>query len=939
MLLTLLLIVTCAGGFEPYLRVSGVADAEQAVQRMAANAAPAALPSDELPAFPGAEGFGSTTPGGRGGGVIKVTNLNDSGPGSLREALEAEGPRIVVFQVGGVIDLQRHIRITNPYLTIAGQTAPGDGVMLRGAGINIVQTHDIIIRGLTIRPGDDPAGPHAGTRRAVTIWGDTANPSYNIIVDHNSLSWSTDEVVGVGYAHDVTFQYNFITEPLHNSIHQEGPHGYAFALYGKDPMDRISAHHNLIAHGYNRNPQYADGVDGEAINNVIYNWGNKGLSVKADALVNIIGNHFIAGPDTPSDSRGVLIGCPGPDCGATRVYVQGNLGPFRPTNSGDDWLVVDGDQQYRSDTPVVLPSGITVDPVEMVYGKLTGPTGAGNLTHERQRDAVEQRILAELETRSGRVRDCVDPAPIYYPQGQAQGATSNTINVEHHPGDTEQGSNPQNRHTYDGNSIEITAGAGAGQVRDVAAFNPWTNVVTVDRPWDIVPDTSSQYRFIIHCDNSAGGWPEYETTFDAPADSDNDGMADEWEVAQGLDPNRYDANEKTLSPEGYDNIEVYINSLIPLSDETSPTPTPTTTPMSTPTSTATPASTATATPPASQCVGDVNSNGVGDVVDIMITASDLPCHVYLPVVAANWRQPWPPAPPAQPSEGPGSSDYAHASYTVEERGLGDRKYWVYQPAEPQPAQAPVVVFLHGWGVLTPNPYLFWLEHLVRKGNIVIYPKYQASWLTPYDTFTQNAIDAVKDALNWLERDPGRVQPDRTKFAMLGHSYGGTIAVNMAHRWEGAGLPPPKAIMPMQPGTEEGGTHNIDSLSDIPATVLMNCHVGADDTAAGRAVCDIIWDRTSHIPAANRDYVVMYSDPYGEPDLDADHRAPAGGPDLEEVDALDWYGFWKDFDALRGCAFYGTNCVYGVGDTPEHRFMGLWSDGAPVRELQITDVKP
>jgi len=228
---------------------------------------------------------------------------------------------------------------------------------------------------------------------------------------------------------------------------------------------------------------------------------------------------------------------------------------------------------------------------------------------------------------------------------------------------------------------------------------------------------------------------------------------------------------------------------------------------------------------------------------------------------------------------------------------------------------------------------------VRQGSIVIYPRYQATWLTPTNTFTQNAIDAVKDALNWLESAPDQVQPDRSKFAILGHSYGGTITVNMAHRWQSAGLPQPKAIMPVQPGTEPGGTGNIDSLSDVPSTVLMNCHVGADDDAAGRQVCDIIWDRTGHIPAVNRDYVVMYSDHYGEPDLDADHLAPAGGPSVQEVDALDWYGFWKDFDALRDCAFYGTNCGYGVGDTPEHRFMGFWSDGTPVRELQITDVKP
>jgi len=311
--------------------------------------------------------------------------------------------------------------------------------------------------------------------------------------------------------------------------------------------------------------------------------------------------------------------------------------------------------------------------------------------------------------------------------------------------------------------------------------------------------------------------------------------------------------------------------------------------------------------------------------------------IYLPLVLL--QSPAPPTPPGQPASGPGGSDYPHASYVVTERGLGDSKYWVYQPADPRPDQAPVVVFLHGWGALTPDPYQFWLEHLVQKGNIVIYPRYQATRLTPTNTFTQNAIGAVKDALDWLERNPGRVQPDRTKFAILGHSYGGTITVNMAHRWQSAGLPRPLAIMPMMPGTEAGGEGNIDPLSGIPSSTLMNCYVGNDDKLAGRTVCDIIWDRTGHIPAANRDYVVMYSDHHGEPGLDADHGAPVGGPGIQEVDALDWYGFWKNFDALRDCAFYRANCAFAVGDTPEHRFMGFWSDGTPLRELQITDAKP
>ncbi|RME84659.1 MAG: hypothetical protein D6775_04845 [Caldilineae bacterium] len=555
--------------------------------------------AQSLPAFPGAEGFGSTTVGGRGGRVIKVTNLNDGGPGSLRAALEAQGPRIVVFEVGGVIDLQKDIRVRDPYLTVAGQTAPGDGIMLRNAGITI-RSHDVIIRGLTIRPGDNPEGQRPGVRRAITIWGSTEAPSYNIIVDHNSLSWSTDEVIGVGYVHDVTFSYNFITEPLHNSIHQEGAHGYAFALYGnKDPMDRITVHHNLIAHGYNRNPQFANGVNGEAINNIIYDWGNRGLSIRADARINVVGNHFIAGPDTPASARGVDFNCPGGDCGTTRIYVADNLGPFRPTNSGDEWLVVDGDQHYRSDTPAIPPSGVNVDPVEKIYGLLTAQNGAGNAVSGRPRDAVDLRILHEIETRSGHVRDCVDPDPIYYPQGTVQGAGNNTVTVEHHPGDTEGGSNPQNPHTYDGNSIEITSGAAAGQVRDVARFNPLTNVVTVDRPWDVIPEVGAHYRFIVHCDNNAGGWPEYAPVVSAAADSDGDGMPDDWESAHGLDPAAYDANDKDLSPEGYDNIEVYINGLIPMPGREPPTPTPT--PSRTPRPSPVPSHTPSATPTIDSC--------------------------------------------------------------------------------------------------------------------------------------------------------------------------------------------------------------------------------------------------------------------------------------------------------------------------------------------------
>jgi len=289
------------------------------------------------------------------------------------------------------------------------------------------------------------------------------------------------------------------------------------------------------------------------------------------------------------------------------------------------------------------------------------------------------------------------------------------------------------------------------------------------------------------------------------------------------------------------------------------------------------------------------------------------------------------SPPGQPSSGPGGSSYPHASYTVTSNGTGRLQYWVYQPASPKPASAPLVVFNHGYGAMDPSTYVAWLEHLVRRGNVVVYPRYQATLLTPPSTYTDNAITAVKNAISWLQANATRVQPQLNRFAIAGHSYGGPVTVNMANRWQSAGLPQPRVLMPVEPWHD-----NIDSsLSGIPASVYMNCFVGDADTLAGRAGCDLIWDRTGQVSAANRDYVWMYSDTYGTPDLIANHGAPA----TSGVDALDWYGFWKAFDGLTDCAFFGTNCPYGLGNTAEHRNMGTWSNGTPVTPLLISDVKP
>ncbi|MDX2167501.1 MAG: alpha/beta hydrolase [Deltaproteobacteria bacterium] len=296
------------------------------------------------------------------------------------------------------------------------------------------------------------------------------------------------------------------------------------------------------------------------------------------------------------------------------------------------------------------------------------------------------------------------------------------------------------------------------------------------------------------------------------------------------------------------------------------------------------------------------------------------------------------SPPTQPSSGPGGSSYPHAGYTVTDNGSGRLEYWVYQPASPKPAAAPLIVLNHGANAFDPPTYIAWIEHLVRRGNIVVYPRYQATVLTPPSTYTDNAISAVKSAISWLQANGTRVQPQLNRFAVAGHSYGGVVTVNMAQRWQSAGLPQPRALLAVEPWYQ-----NIDgSLASIPAAAYLNCVVGGNDDFAGRAGCDTIWDRTGHISAANRDYVWMSSDTHGTPDLVANHAAPAANPSggsTSGVDALDWYGFWKTFDGLTDCAFYGTNCPYGLGNSAEHRGMGTWSDGVAVTPLLISDVKP
>lgn len=263
---------------------------------------------DKVVAFPGAEGYGRYSQGGRGGRVLRVTSLEDDGPGTLRDAVQENGPRTIVFDVSGYIDLRRELDINNGYVTIAGQTAPGDGITLRNHGLNIKADH-VIVRFIRSRPGA-AAGVETD---AISI-----TRGRNIIVDHCSTSWATDETLSVSPSRkdrlrsidNVTVQWSIIAESLNNSVHSKGEHGYGSLLRGNNGA-RYTLHNNLWAHHRARMPRPGNYLarDRDPLgplidirNNVFFNWGGRysGYNVDKDSLArySLVGNRYLAGPDS-----------------------------------------------------------------------------------------------------------------------------------------------------------------------------------------------------------------------------------------------------------------------------------------------------------------------------------------------------------------------------------------------------------------------------------------------------------------------------------------------------------------------------------------------------------------------------------------------------------------------------------------------------------------
>jgi acetyl esterase/lipase len=308
-------------------------------------------------------------------------------------------------------------------------------------------------------------------------------------------------------------------------------------------------------------------------------------------------------------------------------------------------------------------------------------------------------------------------------------------------------------------------------------------------------------------------------------------------------------------------------------------------------------------------------------------------------------------PPMQPGNGPGGSDYIHngvlfSNFTTLFSGDG---YWLFEPNLPKPDSADVIVFNHGYGVFNPGPYGQWIEHLVRKGHIVIFPKYQVSDASLPSTYTPNAIIGIQDAFEELNTNPNRVKPRMEHYAIIGHSYGGVITSNIVTEYATYDLPKPQCFMLCQPGTGGVNTGRIDSYSGMDTDYAALIVVGADDIVVGNTFGREIMDSTE-IPTSRKNYITHYLDNHGSPTLEATHNEPlsanntydggtistviTGGYVASKIDAVDYYCYWKLADALLSCTFYGEYCEYAFGDTPEQRFMGQWSDGIPAVELIV-----
>jgi len=389
-------------------------------QTTTASTAPATFET-ATPAAPwmGPLGPASTTVGGKGGQIVKVTNLDSAGPGSLREALQAEGPKIIVFEVGGVIDLNGdNLHVATSNITIAGQTAPSPGITLIKGGM-VITGDDVIVQHLRIRPGDLGEAYRSGR----DIDAITTISARNVIVDHCSLSWATDENLSAsgprftgdtpdewrdGTSHTIAYTNNIIAEGLSHSTHAKGEHSKGSLIH--DNVSDILIYGNLYAHNFERSPLFKGGVHGAIVNNFIYNPGQRGVHYNLQGLewgdvpaetgrMDLVGNVMRAGPSTSDGLPLLMIG----GDGALDLHMAGNI-------AQDQWGSALPDAgSYTSNSASELneagPSKIITDLPILAAGQVESYVLKHAGARPWDRDAVDVRILADTAEGRGEIID------------------------------------------------------------------------------------------------------------------------------------------------------------------------------------------------------------------------------------------------------------------------------------------------------------------------------------------------------------------------------------------------------------------------------------------------------------------------------------------------------------------------------------------------------
>lgn len=354
-------------------------------------------------AFPGAEGFGKYTTGGRGGKVWIVSNLNDAGPGSLREAIEAKGPRIVVFAVSGTIALESRLSVKNNDITIAGQTAPGDGICLKNYTFYI-GADNVIVRYIRSRMGaerkqeDDAIGGNKHHR--------------DIIIDHCSASWSVDETASFYHNKNFTMQWCIIAESLNNSVHSKGEHGYG-GIWGGESA---TFHHNLLADHKSRNPRFSGSSttlnDPDELvdfrNNVIFNWGENSSYGGEKGSYNMVANYYKPGPATKRSVERRIVN---PWSPYGKFYIYGNVMEGDHDVTIANWNGVQGDPNKDS---AKATAPFEVEPIQLetaqkAYESVLQYAGASKV-----RDAADLRVIEQVRTgkaTTGRNRNGIIDSP------------------------------------------------------------------------------------------------------------------------------------------------------------------------------------------------------------------------------------------------------------------------------------------------------------------------------------------------------------------------------------------------------------------------------------------------------------------------------------------------------------------------------------------------